>query len=114
MAQKHIVRLVDDLNGLDADETVTFALDGARYEIDLTAENAASLRDALATYISKARRASRPGGPAAAARRGTTRADRAQTAAIRAWARRNGHQVGEKGRIPTRVVEAYEAYHGGR
>jgi hypothetical protein len=110
MAQKHIVRLVDDLTGDDAAETVSFALDGAIYELDLTADNAARLRDTLSVYIAGARRAARNGtrvvGPAA--RRGT-RADREQTAAIRAWARSNGHKIGEKGRIPGHILEAYHA-----
>ncbi len=111
MAQKHIVQLVDDLTGDEASETVTFALDGARYEIDLSAENAARLRDTLAVYVANARRAARPNGrPAAAPQRGA-RADREQTAAIRAWARSNGHKIGEKGRIPTAIVEAYHSTH---
>jgi hypothetical protein len=109
MAQKHIVRLVDDITGDDAAETVTFALDGARYEIDLTADNAAQLRDTLAVYIASARRSARSGSrPAGAPRRGT-RADREQTAAIREWARNNGHQIGDKGRIPAHIIEAYHA-----
>lgn len=109
MAQKHIVRLVDDLTGDDAAETVTFALDGSRYEIDLTADNAAQLRDTLAVYIASARRSARSSArPLGAPRRGT-RADREQTAAIREWARNNGHQIGDKGRIPGHIIEAYHA-----
>jgi Lsr2 len=109
MAQKHIVRLIDDLTGDDAAETVTFALDGSRYEIDLTADNAAQLRDTLAVYIASARRSARSAArPLGAPRRGT-RADREQTAAIREWARKNGHQIGEKGRIPAYIIEAYHA-----
>lgn len=110
MAQKHIVRLIDDLTGDDAAETVTFAIDGSRYEIDLSADNAAKLRDTLSVYIASARRSARSvstradGGP----HRGT-RADREQTAAIRQWARNNGHQIGDKGRLPSSVVEAYHA-----
>jgi hypothetical protein len=110
MAQKHIVQLVDDLTGDDASETVTFALDGARYEIDLSAENAAKLRDTLAIYVANARRAARPAGRGPAPRKGA-RADREQTAAIRAWARSNGHRIGDKGRIPSAIVEAYHATH---
>jgi Lsr2 len=109
MAQKHIVRLIDDLTGDDAAETVTFALDGARYEIDLTTDNAAQLRDTLAVYIAGARRSARSGArPVGAPRRGT-RADREQTAAIREWARNSGHQIGDKGRIPSHIIEAYHA-----
>jgi hypothetical protein len=110
MAQKHIVQLVDDLTGDDASETVSFALDGARYEIDLTADNATRLRDTLAVYIASARRPARPGprSTGTGSRRGT-RADREQTAAIREWARTNGHKIGDKGRIPAHIVEAYHA-----
>jgi Lsr2 len=111
MAQKHIVQLIDDLDQGAATETVNFALDGANYEIDLSAKNAAKLRDALATYVANARRASRGvGRPYATGRRGRpARSDREQTQAIREWARKNGHKVGEKGRIPATVLEAYHA-----
>ena len=109
MAQRHFVRLVDDLTGADADETVSFALDGAAYEIDLTEENAQRLREILAVYVSNGRRS------ASGTRRGdvrrTTRADREQTAAIRKWARSNGFEIGDKGRIPTHVVDAYNTAH---
>lgn len=107
MAQKHIVRLVDDLTGEDAAETVGFAIDGARYEIDLSAENAARLRETLAVYIANARRASRS---QTNARQGS-RAQRAHSAAVRRWAHENGYEIGDKGRIPTHVVEAYDAAH---
>lgn len=115
MAQKHIVQLIDDLDGGEAAETVSFALDGSNYEIDLSAKNAAKLRDALATYVGNARRDARGAGRAHAVvgRRGTrsARADREQTQAIREWARENGHKVGEKGRIPAVILEAYHASH---
>ncbi len=117
MAQKHIVQLIDDLDGGDAAETVRFGLDGASYEIDLSAKNAAKLRDVLAVYVGSARRTSRGGGRPAAAATSTRRSgrsgrgDREQTAAIREWARKNGFKVGEKGRIPATVLEAYHAKH---
>lgn len=112
MAQKHIVQLIDDLDGGEAEETVSFALDGNSYDIDLSAKNAAKLRDTLAVYIGSARRSSRGGprsAPASARRAG--RSDREQTQAIREWARKNGHKVGEKGRIPASVLEAYHSKH---
>jgi nucleoid-associated protein Lsr2 len=115
VAQKHIVQLIDDLDQGTAAETVSFALDGSQYEIDLSAKNAAKLRDVLAVYVANARRASRGGGrsfSAGARRTGRpTRSDREQTHAIREWARKNGHKVGEKGRIPATVLEAYNAQH---
>jgi hypothetical protein len=111
MAQKHIVQLIDDLDGVEAAETVEFALDGTRYEIDLSADNAAKFRDALAVYIANARRSSRPGPRVGTNRVKPQRTDREQTSAIREWARNNGHQVGEKGRIPSQVLEAYHSAH---
>lgn len=115
MAQKHIVQLIDDLDQGTATETVDFGLDGAQYEIDLSAKNAAKLREALQVYTDSARRVSRGGGrayPPGARRNGRpTRSDREQTHAIREWARKNGHKVGEKGRIPATVLEAYNAQH---
>lgn len=111
MAQKHIVQLIDDLDQGVAEETVSFALDGSNYEIDLSAKNAAKLRDSLAQYVANARRASRGVRPAAGpARRGRpARGDREQTHAIREWARKNGHKIGEKGRIPAQILEAYHS-----
>lgn len=109
MAQKTVVTLIDDLDEGKADETVAFGIDGSFYEIDLSAKHAAELRDALAKYVANARRASaRP----AAGRRSSgrpARGDREQTQAIREWARNHDYKVGEKGRIPAHIVEAYNA-----
>lgn len=111
MAQKTIVQLIDDIDQGSAEETVSFALDGTSYEIDLSAKNAGKLRDALAVYIANARRSGRAGTrPGTAPRRGRAgRGDREQTQAIREWARKNGHKVGEKGRIPAHILEAYHS-----
>jgi hypothetical protein len=113
MAQKIQVLLVDDLDGGDADETVSFALDGATYEIDLSSSNAAKLRDALASYVGHARRLSRGSSRPGSSVRGGLRArvDREQTQAIREWARKNGHQVSERGRIPATILDAYNSSH---
>lgn len=108
MAKKVQVTLVDDIDGSNAVETVGFGLDGATYEIDLSKANAAKLRDALATYVAHARKSGR-GRPAGRAGRAVARSDREQVQAIREWARRNGHQVSERGRIPASVLEAYNA-----
>ena len=116
MVQKHIVQLEDDIDGGAAAETVTFSLDGVSYEIDLSAKNAGKLRDALAVYVAHGRRISRLGVRATGARRSgrPARADREQTQAIREWARKNGHKIGDKGRIPAHILEAYEAKAGKR
>jgi hypothetical protein len=109
VAQRVNVVLVDDIDGSDADETVTFAVDGTEYEIDLSSANAAGLRDALAPYVGHARRTGgrrRRGG----SRGGNSRS--AVTAAeIRAWARDNGWDVPDRGRVAAEVREAYEAAH---
>jgi nucleoid-associated protein Lsr2 len=109
---RHVsVTLVDDLDGSEASDTVSFALDGKTYEIDLSDSNATKLREALTPFAAAARRG---GG---SARRSTTPRtaasprptyNRERTAAIRDWARKNGHKVSERGRIPTAVIEAYE------
>ena len=111
MAQKTIVQLIDDLDQSPAEETVSFALDGTAYEIDLSRENAAKLRDALAVYVGNARRVTRAGtrGPAQNRRVRPARGDREQTQAIREWARRNGHKIGDKGRIPAHILEAFNS-----
>ena len=109
MAQITEVRLLDDLDGGEAAESVSFSLDGKSYEIDLSEKHAAALRDAFAPFVSSARRAG--GTTAAAARpRMSTRAGRprAETAAIREWASANGIEVSARGRISSTVLEAYE------
>ncbi len=110
MAKKTVVYLQDDLDGGKADETVSFSLDGVAYEIDLSAKNAGKLRDQLAGYVGAARRtggrsvrgrgrpAARSGGPAS-------------TADVRAWAREQGLDVSERGRIPAAIAEQYEKAH---
>jgi hypothetical protein len=111
MARETHVRLVDDLDGSDADETVTFGLDGSTYDIELSAKNAAALRDALAPYMSTARKAGSGGGSRGrrAASSAPRRAAGNESAEIRSWARANGHQVNERGRIPAAVVDAFRA-----
>ncbi|TDP97507.1 Lsr2 protein [Labedaea rhizosphaerae] len=109
MAQKTYVELVDDLDGSTGSDisTVEFGLDGVTYEIDINEDNAAALRESLETYIQAARRTGgrkRRGGGGS-----VTRSDRERTKAIRDWARANGHEVSERGRLSTTVVEAYEA-----
>jgi hypothetical protein len=121
MAQQVNVKFVDDLDGSDAAATVFFGLDGKTYEIGLSGDNAAKLRDSLAVFVGAARKS----GGSATATTGSRRTqkmtassgrrpqplDREQTAAIRAWARQNGHQVSDRGRISKTVVEAFQAAH---
>ncbi len=92
--------------------TVTFGLDGTTYEIDLSPGDAAALRDDLATWVSHARRTS---GSAATSRsrRPTTATTPggSRTTTIRRWARANGHNVSDRGRLPAAAREAYDAAH---
>ncbi|TNM69979.1 Lsr2 family protein [Streptomyces sp. NP160] len=111
MAQTMQVVLVDDLDGGTADQTVAFSLDGVDYEIDLSAENAARLRDDLAVWVGHARRTT-AGRRARAAAGAAGAGSGVDVAAVRAWARENGHTVNERGRVPAAVVEAYRAATG--
>jgi len=117
VAREVIEKLVDDLDGSEAAETVTFGLDGASYEIDLSKKNAVAFRKVLDRYVTAARR---QGGSRPSAKRRTAKAaskaaspkrdfDLAQ---LREWAGANGVAVPSRGRIPQAVVEAYKAARG--
>ncbi len=106
MAQKVNIILVDDLDGSEADETVSFALDGTSYEIDLNEKNAAKLRDALSGYIGHARKVS-----STRKRRSSAASSGPSARELRDWARSNGYEVSDRGRVPAEVREAFEAAH---
>lgn len=115
MAQRTEITLIDDIDGKAADETVKFALDGVHYEIDLAERNARKLRASLQAWASKARRAR--GGTSARrspSSSGGARQHNERLAAIREWAKKNGHQVSGRGRIAASVQEAYDVAHQGR
>jgi len=110
MAQRVHVVLVDDIDGSDATETVAFGLDGSTYEIDLNEKNAAALREALAPYVGHARRSG--GTRKAGGRRAAAPAASGPTAAeVREWARENGWDVPDRGRVSADVRQAYDAAH---
>jgi len=113
MAQITHVKLVDDLDGGEAAESVSFSLDGKTYEIDLSEKHAAALRDAFAPFIGGARRAGNAAKVGSQQRMSTARStgsgrSRGETAAIREWANANGLEVSTRGRISSAVLEAYE------
>jgi hypothetical protein len=113
MAQQVKVLLIDDLDGGDAEETVTFALDGTAYEIDLSGKNAEKLRNDLTPYVKVARKAGRTSarsGAAPAPRRRRT-SDAQRNAEIRSWAKAQGKKVSDRGRISADIVQEYEAAH---
>ena len=113
MAQKVQVLLVDDLDGGEASETVSFGLDGTSYEIDLSKGNADALRESLAKYVGGARKIGRAAARSASGGRsratGSAAIDRDQAAAIRAWAKKQGLKVSDRGRIPANIIEQYNA-----
>ena len=111
MAQRVNVELIDDLDESPAAETVSFALDGVSYEIDLSESNASRLREALAPFLGHARRT---GGRRGGSSRGTGSSapkSSGDAADIRAWARENGFEVSERGRVSAEVRSAYAAAH---
>lgn len=112
MAQKVNIVLVDDLDGSEAAETVSFALDGTSYEIDLNEGNAAALREALSGYVGHARKVSGGGSRRSGSRRsGGSGNASSNTRAVREWAKENGYDVSERGRISADVQQAYDAAH---
>jgi hypothetical protein len=111
VAQKIQTVFVDDLDGTEAEGTVRFGLDGAEYEIDLNAAHAEALREALAPYVSAARRA-RGGArrPARAVRRAP--ATGLNTTEVREWAKAQGIDVKDRGRVPAELVVKFKAATG--
>lgn len=113
MAKRTHTILVDDLDGSQADETVTFGIDGETFQIDLTAANAAALREALAPFVAagskvtpaRRSRSTRANGASASSAAGSRSSD------IRAWAIEQGLTVNSRGRLPASVVAAYDAAH---
>ena len=108
MAKTVTVNLVDDIDGTCADETVTFGFDGLDFQIDLGCDNAARLRSIFTAWA----QAGRPAPEATDHRPAEGQRpylDRVQGTAVRDWARRNGYQVAERGRLPLHLVDAFES-----
>jgi len=107
MAQKIQTLFIDDIDGGAAEGTVRFGLDGTEYEIDLSAGHAEELRKVLANYVAHGRKV---GGTTRRAPRGRrTGADAVDTARVREWAKGNGYDIKDRGRVPANVVEKYKA-----
>ena len=104
--QEVIVHLVDDIDGSEAVETLSFALDGVGYEIDLNRKNAKALRTEVERWVEHARKAKRTAGTR---RRSSSKSGTGEAATIRAWANEHGVTVPARGRIPAAVVEQYHA-----
>ena len=110
MAQKVETSFIDDLDGTPAEGTVRFGLDGTDYEIDLSAEHAQALRDALARYVDAGRRAPGAQGPARGGRKAA--ASGPNSTEVRDWARGQGIEVKDRGRIPAELVVKFKVATG--
>lgn len=108
MAQRVQIILEDDYDGSDADETVSFGLDGVEYEIDLSSKNAAELRESLAVWTAHARKT---GGRRRRASSVAKSTESSSPSDIRAWAQSQGMEVSSRGRVSAEVREAYQRAH---
>lgn len=116
MARQTTVTVTDDLDGSANAKEVIFGWDGTWWIIDLSAKNRSSLEKALKPFLAKATkqpgqsvgRKARRAGSSATSQSGTSRADLGD---VRAWARDNGHQVSDRGRVSARIQQAYDAAH---
>jgi hypothetical protein len=107
MAQKIETLFIDDIDGSAAEGTVRFGLDGTEYEIDLNAKHAQELRDALARYMNAARRAGRGARrPARGGGRGS--ASGPNSTEVREWAKAQGIEVKDRGRMPAELVVKFK------
>jgi hypothetical protein len=112
MAKETVTKLIDDLDGGVAHETVKFGLDGQLYEIELSSKNAKKLRTELAVFVERGTRIrdQRPG--AGRGRRGEASSPAHQNRAIREWAHRTGFELAARGRIRQEIVDAYHQAQG--
>jgi len=106
MAQKIETLFIDDIDGSAAEGTVRFGLDGTEYEIDLNAKHAQELRDALARYVNAARRGGR--GARRPARGGRGSASGPNSTEVREWAKAQGIEVKDRGRMPAELVVKFK------
>src|SRR5580692_11207968 len=109
MAQRIQTLFIDDIDGGAADGTVRFGLDGTDYEIDLSGEHTDELRSALEKFIEHSRKV---GGTARRSTRALRVAPAVDTAKVREWAKGNGYDIKDRGRVPADVVAKYQAASG--
>jgi hypothetical protein len=108
MAQKIQTFLIDDIDGSEAEATVFFGLHGTQYEIDLSTDHAKELRTALARYVDAGRKVTGAGRRAGQSARSSA-SNGISTTEVRAWAKAQGLEVKERGRIPADVIAQYRA-----
>lgn len=109
MSTRTIVELIDDVDGTPAVETVKYSLDGTHYEIDLSEKNAQALRSVQDVWINYSRKVPTPtpSAPRASRRNGKDY----DPAKVREWARSQGIQVSDRGRLDRGIIAAYKAGH---
>ena len=107
MAKKTHIELVDDIDGSKADETIAFSIDGAHYEIDLSAENAEKIRAEIGEWAEKGTRVARKKARRASAPSSSSE----KNARIRQWAKDRGMDVADRGALPKTIIDEYEATH---
>jgi Lsr2 len=112
MAQKIQTLFIDDLDGSEAQGTVRFGLDGADYEIDLNGKHAEALRKALAPYVAAARKSSGARRPQRVTRKASGSASGLNTTEVRDWAKAQGIDVKERGRVPAELIVKFKAATG--
>ncbi len=119
MAKRVIETLTSDLSGVDipddsAGGTVEFAVSGSQYAIDLTEDELSTFNEILAPYVGSAQRLSRRGAAISkttVSASGEGRRTKEQLTAIRKWAKQNGHEVSERGRVARPILDAFDAAH---
>jgi len=112
MAQKVQTLFIDDLDGGEAEGTVRFGLDGADYEIDLSAAHSKALRKAMEKYIAAGRKVNGPArrkGPGGARRNASSGPSPSE---VREWAKAQGIEVRDRGRVPSELVVKFQAASG--
>jgi uncharacterized membrane protein len=112
VAQKIQTLFIDDIDGSEAEGTVRFALDGSDYEIDLNAKHAEALRQALSRYVEAARRSSGPARKPVRSAGRRAAASGLNTTEVREWAKAQGIEVKDRGRVPAELVVRFRAATG--
>lgn len=115
MARRIIHQLIDDLTGKQADESVNFGIDGANYEIDLSADNAAALRGVLSPYAAAGQKVGKTPKPIPRQTTGYRRIELdpvPDPKAMRTWAKAQGLRVNDRGRVHGKIEAAYNGRHG--
>jgi Lsr2 len=112
MAQKVEVKLIDDLDGGTADETISFSLDGTQYVIDLSEKHATQLRESMAKYVEAARKEKNVRATGRGGRTATAAASGPDTSEVRTWAKAQGYEVSERGRVAKDLIVKFQEAHG--